>query len=188
MQTFPDPPADELFDRAKSGDAGAADTLFGVLYKDLRTTAQRLMRDQKKAHSLQVTALVHEAVLKLLQGERERWPESRQQLLYVASRAMRQVLIDHARARARDKRSPPGQRLLIDDVLDEIAQSAVDVVALGEALDRLEERDPNLAHFVTLRYFVGLSTEQAAEQVGMSTRTAEREWRAARAWLRRQLS
>jgi RNA polymerase sigma factor (TIGR02999 family) len=157
--------------------------LFAELYADLRARADRFMRGQPRDLTLQATALVHEACLKIFGHERLEGAD-RSHLLALASTAMRSVLVDHARARGRVKRVPPGERLPIDEVHLAFEERAVDLVALDEALAKLATFDPTMARAVELHFFGGLSLEDTARVVDLPLRTLERRWAATRAWLR----
>ena len=170
------------------GDPTAADRLFRALYTELHRQAARAMRGQGTGHTLQTTALVHEAYLRLADRRGDAWHD-RAHFLGVAARAMRHVLVDHARARGTAKRGG-GARLVTLDTHDAPAAesaSAVELLALHEALARLAALDPEQARLVELRYFGGLSIEETAEVLGVSPATVKREWAIARGWLRREL-
>jgi len=172
------------------GDQAALERLFPLVYGELHQQAERYMRGQKPGHTLQTTGLVHEAYLRLVDapsGDAE-W-QGRAQFFALASRAMRSVLVDHARARAAVKRGGAMQALTLTAAGD-VARSEpdADVVALDEALRGLAELDPRQAQIVELRYFGGLSIDEVAETLGVSHATVERDWRTARLWLRRELA
>lgn len=175
-----------LVRRMRAGDAEAGARLMPLVYGELHHLACRAMATQPRDHSLQATGLVNEAYLKLCRGS---WDiQDRHHFLLVAASAMRTILVDHARARRRGKRTPPGERQMLDGLLDAVEQSALDVVALEDALERLRVRDPRMARLVDLRFFVGMSVDEAAVVLEMSPRQAAREWATARAWLHRELS
>jgi RNA polymerase sigma factor (TIGR02999 family) len=157
-------------------------SLIGELYGELRQRAERFMRDQPRDQTLQATALVHEACLKLC-GRGEREGLDRPRLLALASAAMRSVLVDHARARGRIKRSPPGRRLPIDELQLAFEERAGDLVALDAALAKLGTFDPEMVAVVDLHFFAGLAFPQVARATGIPLRTLERRWAATRAWL-----
>jgi RNA polymerase sigma factor (TIGR02999 family) len=183
------PPTDPetLLRLATSGDSAAANDLVRRIYSELHNIARSLMNHERRDHTLQVTALVHEALLKLFAYDTNKWPDTQQELILLAARAMRQVLTDHARRRNSSKRSPLGHNLFLDDVVDAFERESSNLVALSDALDRLEAVDPVAARLVHLRFFVGMTLQDAARVLGMSERTAQRDWRAARAWLRREV-
>ena len=151
------------------------------LYEELRKRAARCMADQPGHHTLQATALVHEIFLKLHAHEPS-W-EDRKRFLAVASKAMRQILVDHARGRGRDKRRAPGERVALDDIAVTYDDRAIDLLALEDALTRLSEVDPEMAQAVELRFFGGMSVDDTARLLGLPKRTFERRWSAVRAWL-----
>lgn len=164
----------------------APDQLFEVLYQELRRRAADQMRGQRRDHTLQPTALLHELYLRLARSERTRWKD-REHFVRFAIRTMRSLLVDHARSRLRDKRDPGGERVPLDLVLGSIPAGDPDLVALDQALVRLEAHDPRLAQVVEMRYFGGCSVALTATLLGLARRTVERDWTLARAWLHREL-
>jgi RNA polymerase sigma-70 factor (ECF subfamily) len=177
-----------LLEQASAGDAAARATLFDVLYRELRRLAEGAMRAERANHTLQPTALVHEAFLRLA-GDQGRF-ESRAHFLGVAASAMRRVLVDHARGRNAQKRGSGTTLVTVTD-LDDLPQPApedVDLVVLDDALSRLTTLDARQALIVELRFFGGLSVEETAAVVGVSERTVKREWQVSRAWLRREMA
>lgn len=180
--------ATQLLARLSEGEAGAADRLLPLVYDQLRQIAGRLMERQPSDHTLQATALVSEAWLKLVTPEARGGWESQQHFLRVAARAMRSVLVDHARARATEKRGGPNVvKLPLDAVLLEAEDRVGELLAFDETLERLEAVDADLARLVELRFYGGLQIDEAARVLELSQRTAERRWRAARMWLRAEL-
>ena len=177
-----------LLAQVSSGQAGARAALFDVLYAELRRLAGAVMRRERPDHTLQPTALVHEAYIRLM-GPGGAF-ENRAHFLAVAATAMRRVLVDHARARQTDKRGGSSARLDVED-LDSLAREDVepeiDLLALDDALTRLDALDPRQGRIVELRFFGGLTVEETAEVVGISERTVKREWQISRAWLSREL-
>lgn len=172
-----------LLRRAAQGDREARDAVFGALYGELHRLASREMSGQPHDHTLQTTALLHEAWLRLTRGAVAF--ADRSHLMGLAARAMRSVLVDYARARAAVKRGGGVQPVAIDGTVGGLpAAHPVDVLALEEALERLEAADAQLARLVELRFFGGLAMPEAAAALGLSLPTAERRWRAARAFLR----
>lgn len=159
------------------------DALLGELYADLRARAEHFMRGQPRDLTLQTTALVNEACLKIF-GQERLQSADRTHILALASTAMRSVLVDHARARGRIKRLPPGERLPIDEVCIAYEERAVDHMALNEALEQLAEFDPCMARAVELHFYGGLSLEDTARAIDMPLRTLERRWANTRTWLR----
>jgi RNA polymerase sigma factor (TIGR02999 family) len=160
--------------------------LLGELYAELRARAGRFMRGQPRDLTLQTTALVHEACLKIFGCERLESGD-RSHILALASSAMRSVLVDHARARSRVKRSPPGERVPLDELRMAYEERAVDLLALDEALKELATFDSEMARAVELHFFGGLSLENTARALDMPVRTLERRWAATRAWLRAEM-
>jgi RNA polymerase sigma-70 factor (ECF subfamily) len=167
------------------GDRTALDRLLPVVYRELHRQAERYMRAQPDGHTLQTTALVHEAYLRLAIRDNPDW-NGRAHFFGVAAKAMRSILVDHARARSTAKRGGGANPVTLTNLEDTDGQE-LDVLDLDDALVRLAELDPRKGSLVELRYFAGLSIEEAAESMGISPATAKREWRLARAWLRREL-
>ena len=170
----------------RDGQPGALDRLIPLVYDELRRQARWQLRRERFDHTLQPTALVHEAFLRLAGQSQAQW-QNRRQFFAVASRVMRRVLVDQARARAASKRGDGLTRVALDDAVATGASPDVDVLALDQALDRLEQLDPRQARVVELRYFGGMSAAEAAEAVGLSLATVNRDWAMARAWLFREL-
>jgi RNA polymerase sigma factor (TIGR02999 family) len=170
-----------------AGDRAAIDRLFEVVYAELRRIAQRQLRGAVREETLSTTALVHEAYLKLSRDAG--WSvRDRGHFFALAARAMRHVLVDHARHRGRAKRGGGAVPLSLDDALVPAPERAEELLALDGALDRLESADPELARLVEWRFFAGLSVEEVAELLEVSDRTVKRRWRAARAFLYRDLA
>jgi RNA polymerase sigma factor (TIGR02999 family) len=170
------------------GEQAAADRLIPVVYEELHRQAARAMRREGSSHTLQATALVHEAYLRLVDQRRVQW-RNRAHFFGIAAEVMRRVLVDHARARDAAKRGGGAQRLTLGDALGVASEGGdADVLALHEALERLALMDPDQARLVELRYFGGLNIEESAEALGVSPATVKREWAVARAWLRRELT
>jgi RNA polymerase sigma-70 factor (ECF subfamily) len=177
----------ELLRAWGAGDARAPEVLVPLVYAELRRQAARALRREGEGHTLQATALVHEAWLRLDGQHDARW-ESRTQFLAVAAQMMRRVLVDHARARRALKRGGAGTLVTLGDANHAVATpDDVDVLALDEALARLAAIDPRKAKLVELRYFAGMSIPEAATALGVSLATVGREWAVARMWLRREL-
>ncbi len=172
---------DELL--AAHGDEDASRRLFSLLYDDLKRVAQRQMRGERAEHTLGATALVHEAYLKFRGAANLDW-RSRAHFLALASRAMRQILVDHARRRAVEKRGGGQVQVTLDtDVGGGKGSSVLDLLELSEALDRLGERDRRLVEVVECRFFGGLTAEETGAALNISTRTVERDWTRARLYL-----
>jgi RNA polymerase sigma-70 factor, ECF subfamily len=176
-----------LLQRSANGDSRAAGELFPVVYRELRALAGAMMRSEG-VNTLQPTALVHEAYVKLVQGS-QATVHDRDHFFRLAAKVMRQVLIDHAREKNRDKRGggSRGGGLTLDVPDPSRGSSALDLLALDEVLLQLAAADARKAELVELRFFAGLSNEQAASVTGLSLSTVEREWRFARAWLMERL-
>jgi RNA polymerase sigma factor (TIGR02999 family) len=168
------------------GDREALDQLLPVVYKELRRLAQSYLKSERPNHTLQATALVNEAYLRLV-DEEHRHVENRSQFFAVAAQAMRRILIDHARRKRSEKRGGGVAPVTLDEGKGAPSEDPVDVLALDLALRELAEVDPRQARVVELRYFGGLSIEETAKVLEISTATVAREWTLARAWLRLQL-
>jgi RNA polymerase sigma factor (TIGR02999 family) len=180
-------PFDDLVDRATRGDAPALEALMPLVYAELRRLAAHYLKGERPGQTLQPTALVHEAYLKLLKDRPERW-QNRAHFSAIAAHAMRQVLIERARARDALKRGGGQPRVTFDEGLPAAApEPSMDMLALDAALDRLAALDPGQARIVELRYFGGLSIEETAEAMKISPATVKRHWAAARAWLAKEL-
>lgn len=171
------------------GDTSAAERLLPAVYAELHRQAERAMRRENVEHTLQATALVHEAYLRLVDQRDVDW-RNRAHFFGIAAQAMRRVLVDHARGRLAEKRGGAMQQLTLGHADEGAASSddALDVLALHDALDRLAALDPDQARIVELRYFGGLTIEDTAAAMGNSPATVKREWAIARAWLHRELS
>lgn len=171
-----------------AGDPGAVERLMPLVYAELREIAERHFRRERPGHTLQPTAVVHEAYFRLVDQTRVTW-KNRGHFLAVASQAMRRILIDHARGRDAAKRGGPGQRVTLDlGVASPEPSSEVDLLALDEALVRLRSLDEVQAQIVELRFFGGLTIEEAAEVMQISPSSVKRDFRSAKAWLFRELA
>lgn len=175
----------QLLRRWSDGDREALDRLLPLVYDELRAQAARQLSGERRDHTLQVTALVHETFLRLTH-QRAQWND-RQHFLVIASTLMRRVLVDHARRHAAAKRPPAESRVAFDDIDPQALRVDADLVALDAALDELAAIDARQAQVVELRYFVGLDIDETARALELSVSTVTREWRTARAWLRRRL-
>jgi len=169
------------------GDRSALDKLLPLVHSELRRIAQRQMSQERPGHTLQATALVNEAYLKLAGQQGFDW-QNRAHFFAVCAQVMRHILIDHARAHARDKRGGGAVKVSLNDALVVAEDQASHFIALDEALRRLESLDPQKGKIVELRYFGGLSIEEAAEVLNISPRTVRREWQRAKAWLYRMMT
>ncbi|MCB9892151.1 MAG: sigma-70 family RNA polymerase sigma factor [Planctomycetes bacterium] len=173
-------------DAQDEAEGHAGERLFGLVYEELRSLAMRLL--QGPGGTLQATALVHEAWMKLSRHAEGDGPwESRSHFLAVASKAMRQILVDHARGRSAKKRGGGAQRVTLDDCLDAVESDTGDVLALSEALRLLTELHPRQAQIVEMRFFGGATLEEVAEALSVGLSTVKADWRFARAWLRQEL-
>ncbi|HEX8708188.1 MAG TPA: sigma-70 family RNA polymerase sigma factor [Pyrinomonadaceae bacterium] len=175
----------QLLAALSKGERGALDQLLPLVYDELRHLADRYLRRERSDHTLQATALVHEAYIKLV-DQKVAW-QNRAHFFGVAAQAMRRILVDHARGHQAEKRGS-GQKLSLDDVLEVGIDQEFDLVALDDALNKLAEMDPQKSRIVELRFFGGLSIEETAEVMGIGTATVIRQWRMAKAWLYGQVS
>lgn len=166
----------------EQGDEKAADKLLPLVYKELRRLAEYKMSNEPPGHTLQATALVHEAYIRLVGSEARNW-KSRTHFFCSAAEAMRRILIDNARRKQRQKRGGGQHKIDIDEIEITSETSSDDIISLNEALTKFAEEDSTKAELVKLRYFAGLTIEQTAEMLGISRATAERYWSYARAWL-----
>jgi len=175
-----------LLGRVNAGDPSAPARLLELVYDDLRHLAAAYMRDERDDHTLQATALVHEAYLRMVDWKNVTW-ESRAQFFAVAAQVMRRVLVDHARHKNAAKREGSHQKLTLDDAVSFADEKELDILALEEALLSLEKLDRRQAQIVELRFFGGLSIEEAAHVLKISPATVKREWVIAKAWFQREL-
>jgi RNA polymerase sigma factor (TIGR02999 family) len=176
-----------LLDDWSRGDRGALDRLLPLVYAELRRIAARQLRHERDGHTLQPTALVHEAYLRLVEQRTVGW-QSRAHFFGVAAQVMRRILVDHARRQAARKRGDGVQRVPLDEIAETTAAREISVLALDHALEQLERLDAGLAQIVELRAFAGLTIDEAAHVLKVSPSTAKRDWRTARAWLTRELA
>jgi len=176
------PPLTRILQAAGSGDAKAARQLWPLVYEELRALAHAKMARQQPGHTLQTTALVNEAYLKLVGSVDPGW-DGRGHFFGAAAQAMRQILVDQARRKARVKHGGEHERVELDTSAATIDPPSVDVLALDEALGELEQIDERKSKLVMLRYFAGLTMEDTAKALGVSVPTAERDWRYVRVWL-----
>lgn len=188
MSRVPDPGrVTVLLRQASGGDAEAQNELAPLVYGVLRQRAEALMRGESKAQSVQATVLVNDAFMRLVGGAAIDW-ESRAHFFRLASKTMRRVLVEHARARTSLKRGGEFTKVQLDEALTISPGQDAHVLALHDALESLARIDPQQAEMVTLRFFGGLSMNAVAETLGMSKRQAEREWTMVKAWLRKELA
>lgn len=170
----------------KNGDADAMDRLMPIVYRELRRLAAYYMKQERQGHTLQPTALVHEAYLRIV-GQADRNWQNRAHFFAVAAQTMRAILVDHARANLARKRGGGQVHVELDRSLRITADQAPDVLLLDKALKRLEEIDARASRVVELRWFVGLSVQEAALIMGVSEKTVRRDWNFAKAWLQAEL-
>ncbi len=177
----------DLLHRLHEGDDGALERLMPLLYDELHALAHRQLRDERSGHTLNTTALVNEAYLKLVQ-QHDLKADDRTQFLAIAVTTMRRLLVDYARTRNRLKRGGGERPISLDDVLPFLSEhEAEEMLALDEALSRLEAVNPRGSQVVQYRFFGGLSLEETAEELSVSVKTVQRAWTAARAWLRKEV-
>ncbi|MBX3701758.1 MAG: sigma-70 family RNA polymerase sigma factor [Dokdonella sp.] len=174
-----------LLERCNSGDAAARDQLTPLVYAELKSLASRALRGEREGHTLQTTALVNEACLRLL-GQRNLDAGNRAQFAALAAQAMRRILVDHARRRAAAKRPSSEQRVAIDEI--DLPVAAADLLGLDAALERLAQISPRQARVVDLKFFAGMELEEIADALTVARPTVVRDWRMARAWLQRELA
>ena len=168
------------------GDERALDRLTPLVYSELREQAARYLRRERRGHTLQTTALINEAYVRLIDAKDVHW-QNRAHFFAIAANLMRRVLVDHARRRNAEKRGGAQIRLTLSDVVAMTEETGVDLLAIDEALDRLAAIDPQQARVVELRFFSGLSVEETAAALGISAKTVKRDWSVARAWFRREM-
>jgi RNA polymerase sigma factor (TIGR02999 family) len=170
-----------------SGDENAPEKLLPIIYNDLRRLAGAYLSNERKDHTLQPTALVHEAYIRLVDWENVSW-QNRAHFFAVAAQVMRRILVDHARGKKAEKRGGFGQLLSLDEAVSFQEKKDVDLVALDDALNELEKSDARQAKIVELRFFGGLTIEETAEALRISPATVKNEWAFAKAWLRVELT
>lgn len=177
-----------LINQSAGGDRAASAELLPLVYEQLRRLARNKMRQERSDQTLQATALVHEAYLRIVRsGDGQHW-QGRWHFFAAAAEAMRRILVDNARCRARLKRGGGLRRTHLPELELTVDGPGEDLLALDEALNKLAREHPEKAELVKLRYFAGLTNEEASQALGISTATAERRWAFARAWLYRQMS
>ncbi len=179
--------ATQILEEVQRGDRSAADRLFAVVYAELRKLAAAHLVQERRGHTLQPTALVHEVYLKIVDQTRVDW-RGRTHFFAVGAQIMRRILVDHARAHKAAKRGGGRQRITLDENLAAGPRRDEDILALEDALDKLARLDPQQARMVELRFFGGLTVADVAEVLQMPKRSVEREWTMIRSWLRRELS
>jgi RNA polymerase sigma factor (TIGR02999 family) len=173
----------QILSQIENGDGQAAEKLLPLVYDELRRLAGQKMAQEKPGHTLQATALVHEAYIRLVDVKKAGHWNSRGHFFGAAAEAMRRILLENARRKKRERHGGDWKRVDLDDVQSTAVMTADDLLALNEAIDALDEQDPPAAKLVKLRFFAGLSVEQAAETLGVSRTSAYRQWTYAKAWL-----
>jgi RNA polymerase sigma factor (TIGR02999 family) len=177
----------QLLGKIEDGDRQAADRLLALVYQELRKLAAQKMRHESPGQTLAPTALVHEAYLRLASGDPQHW-NSRGHFFAAAAEAMRRILIENARRKQALRRGGDRQKLSLDAVEPAAPETSQDLLALNDALEKLEQKDARKAQLVKLRYFAGLTMEEAAATLGVSVATAHRDWNYARAWLHQEIA
>jgi len=176
----------ELLAELRAGNRSAESKLMPLIYHELRRLAARYMAQERTDHTLQPTALVHEAYLRVIDQRHVKW-QNRAHFFGVAAQQMRRILVDHARAHRSKKRGGSQEKVALDEALIYSRDKSGELLAVDEALSRLAERDARQARIVELRFFVGLTEEESAEVLGISARTVKRDWNVARAWLYKEI-
>jgi RNA polymerase sigma-70 factor, ECF subfamily len=187
MERDPNGDLTMVLKEVRAGSEEAKSRLVRAVYGELHRMAVGFMREERPDHTLQPTALVHEAIIRLFDGDVLGKAPNRRYVFAAAAQAMREILVDHARRRRAGKRIGGRHRLPLDEVLNVFEEQRLDVVALHEAIDRLSQRHERQGQVVTLRFFGGLSVAEVGELLEVSVATVESDWRIARAWLRGQL-
>ncbi len=189
MSPMSDPvEATEILSEVTGGSTSGVDRLFPIVYDELRRMAGVYMRNERDDHTLQPTALVHEVYMRLIDQSQQTW-QNRAHFFAIAARAIRQILVDHARRRGRKKRGGGQANVPLEDALGvAVDDGRVDLVALSLAMEEFGQLHPEKERVIELRFFGGLTNEQVAEVMGVTTRTVERHWRFGRAWLFRALA
>jgi RNA polymerase sigma factor (TIGR02999 family) len=177
----------QLLQAWSAGQQEALEQLLPLIYDELRRLAAAYLRRERADHTLQPTALVHEAFLRLIEQREVNW-QNRTHFFGIAAQAMRRILVDHARAQQAAKRGEGATKLALDEALGVAQEREVDLIALDDALNDLAALDPRKSRLVELRFFGGLSMEETAAALGVSLATAGREWQLAKAWLHQQIS
>jgi RNA polymerase sigma factor (TIGR02999 family) len=180
------PDITQILKRASTGDDSAVNRLMPLVYDELRALAETYLKQERPDHTLQATALVHEAYVRLIRQQDVEW-RNRAHFFAVAAQAIRRILVDHARAHQRAKRGGEHQRVQLDEGIALAAERDLDLLALDEAMDKLAILNERQSRIVELRFFGGLTLKEAAEVLNVSPRTVDGDWSMARAWLRREL-
>ena len=175
-----------ILEQCREGDESALESLFPLVYDELRALAVRHLSRERRDHTMQATSLVHEAYLKLVDQDNQHW-QNRAHFLSLAATAMRRILINYAYRNKTAKRGGDRQRVTLFEAVSVFEERAEDLIELNEALERLEKFDARKSRIVELRFFGGLSVEETARVLELSTRSVERDWRLARAWLKKEV-
>jgi RNA polymerase sigma-70 factor (ECF subfamily) len=175
-----------LLERLRDGDSSSSDAIVSLLYEELRSIAARCLRSERRGHTLQPTALVHEAFLKLV-DQKDADYRSRGHFMAIAAMVMRRILVSHAEKRAAAKRGGGAARIPLDDELGAGGERSIDLIALDEAMNKLAQLDPRKAKVVEQRFFAGIEMSHIAENLGVSLSTVKRDWEYARTWLMREI-
>jgi RNA polymerase sigma factor (TIGR02999 family) len=186
MDMTPQTGVTELLAEVSQGDQAAAGALFEKVYKELRALAKDYLRHERSGHTLQATALVHEAYLRLVGGQQITW-QNRAHFFSVAAKVMRNILVDHARKTNADRRGGGEPKLVLDEAVSFFTERDLNLVALDDALKTLETLDPRQSRIVEFRFFGGLSIDEIAEVLKVSNSTVSNDWRTAKMWLHSQL-
>jgi RNA polymerase sigma-70 factor (ECF subfamily) len=184
-----DPPADDvtrLLAELNHGNEQALSELMPLIYAELKRLAGYYLQQERPNHTLQATALVHEAYVRLVGQRQQQW-QNKSQFVRVAASIMRRILVDYSRNHDAEKRGGKGGKVLLDETRIVLKGRTADIVAVDEVLNRLAEIDPQQAHVVELRFFAGLSIEEAAGALGISPATVKRDWNVAKTWLAREM-
>ena len=176
-----------LLSQLTQGNREAGEKLVPLVYEELKRLARSYMRRERPDHTLQTTALVHEAYLKLVRQQAVNW-QGRSHFFGIAAQLMRRILIDHARGRLREKRGGVKEVLSLDEAVVFSPEHSAELVKLDQALERLAKLDPRQSRIVELRFFGGLSVEETAEFLGISPKTVKRDWSVAKAWMHAELT
>ena len=177
----------ELLRQWQAGNSDALERLLPLVYEELRRVARARLRQEQPGHTLQATALVHEAYLRLV-GSHDHTPQNRTHLFAMAARLMREILVDHARRKAAGKRGGTATMIALDESVPAPEIATIDILALDEALSELHDLDPRLCRVVELRFFAGLNINETAQTLQVSTATVERDWTISKAWLHQRLA
>lgn len=177
----------QLLNDWNEGDKTVLDQLIPIVYEELRRQASKYLRRERVGHTLQTTALIHEAYLRLVDQKTVQW-QNRAQFFGIAAQLMRRILVDHARTKHRAKRGGSDVRISLNEAMVVMNESQLDLLEIDEALDRLAAIDEQQSRIVELRFFSGLSVEETATALGISPATVKRDWSVAKAWLHREIS